>query len=268
MLFWLVLALFLMALGLAVSHITIKHGYAAGKPSTQIKDEADIAKSVFSIFGVIAAVFTLGFTLSEFALKQRVEDRQQLYGALGQLVEVDENRPEISAAAILQLGRLGEHSREEAPALIRIVAAYINENARQPVAYHEKHSSTRPDIQMAAYVLSNLIGGDEKLGELVTLRSVDLRHLVLNNATLPGIRMRNADISGASLKYSDLKNSSLVDLKMEDGDFSDVALSGAVIQFFEFQRANVEGTSFCSSKSSIDINLNGQPFVRKERCNP
>lgn len=57
-------------------------------------------------FGGVSIIFGAAYSFYEYGLKVRAEDRQILYGALGQLIEVDDKRPEISAAALLQLDRL------------------------------------------------------------------------------------------------------------------------------------------------------------------
>lgn len=253
MTFWIIIALGLLVIGFAASKLTLYFGYRAGKTSTQIKDETDVAKSVFGMIGAVAIVFTLGFSFSEFALKERAEDRQQLYGALGQLVAVDAERPEISAAALLQLARLGEHTPEEIPALLRILTAYINENARSPVTHHDEHTAARPDLQIGMFVLSELIGENKAHGSLVFLNRVDLRYVSLRNSSFPGVRLQEVDLSNASFQGASLKDATLVDVKMEDGDFSGVQLDGAVLEIVEFQRTDLEKTDFCGAAKLSEV---------------
>ncbi|NOD93853.1 hypothetical protein GS636_13765 [Ruegeria sp. HKCCD4884] len=247
MIFWILIALGLLVVGFVASKLTLFFGYRAGKTSTQIKDETDVAKSVFGMLGAVAVVFTLGFSLNEFALKERAEDRQQLYGALGQLVAVDAKRPEISAAAILQLARLGEHAPDEVPALLRILTAYINENARAPVVYHDDHNAARPDLQIAMFAISELIGNNEALGSLVILKDVDLRYVSLEKSNFPNIRMQSVDLSYASFQEAVLINSVLTGVRMEGGVFTGVHLDGAKLDFVEFQNTNLAKEDFCDA---------------------
>ena len=92
--------------GNAIASQAIRKRRAAGETLSQIKEEFEIRKNMFAIIGGVSIIFGAAYSFYEYGLKVRAEDRQILYGALGQLIEVDDKRPEISAAALLQLDRL------------------------------------------------------------------------------------------------------------------------------------------------------------------
>ena len=234
--------------GNSIANKAIKKRQAAGKTLSEIEKEFEIKKTVFTIISGVAFIFGATYSLYEFGLKVRTEDRQLLYGALGQLIKVDDTRPEISAAALLQLDRLGASSDAERPALVQIVTAYLNERARKPVTEHDDAITARPDIQMAIYGLSRLLDSDPNLGELVHLKEIDLRYVRIDKATLVNVKMIGVDFRSASIVSADFSGSDLTASLFKEAVLVDSNFSNATLYKVNFEGSDISSADFCNAK--------------------
>ncbi|MEP4125329.1 MAG: pentapeptide repeat-containing protein [Lentilitoribacter sp.] len=259
------IALF-MAVGFALSEFFMFSGRKAGKSIEDVKNMMEIRKSTFTILGAVSILFTVAFSLSELGLKNRAEDRQLLYSALGQLVAVDDERPEISAAALLQLGRLGNLADVERPALARIVAAYVNENAKRSDNVHDQMSSARADIQVALLVLSELIANDAKIGELVELRSVDLAFVQMQKFQFPGVAIIDSDFRKANLSDTAFVGATLTSSVFEGAVLKNMNVSDATLDFIGLQDADVRSVNFCVAASSHQMKISQVGLSEGAQC--
>ena len=227
----------------------------------------EIRKAFFTIVGMIGLVITVAFTASEVSVAIRAENREQLYAALGQLAESEASSPEVSAAALLQLGKLGEASSDDLPALVRVVNAYLTANAQSPVAEHEGSGVTRPDIEVAMLVLSGLVAQDPSLGSLVRLKGLDLRYLRAADLFLPEARLIEVDLSGATLRGAVLTEGEIVNVTVENGDFSGVELNGTTLRGLMLDGTPHSETDFCASNTdSRRIVIDGDVKWTAEEC--
>jgi amino acid transporter len=87
-----------------LSSVALRSQLKRGLTLSDAKDEMEIRKAFFTIVGMVSIVITIAFTASEVSVAVRAENREQLYAALGQLAESNAQNPEVSAAALLQLG--------------------------------------------------------------------------------------------------------------------------------------------------------------------
>lgn len=238
------------ALVLAVwflSTLALRSQLKKGLTLSEAKDEMEIRKAFFTIVGMVSIVITIAFAASEVSVAVRAENREQLYAALGQLAESSAKSPEVSSAALLQLGKLGAASPDDLPALVRVVNAYLTANAKDPVAEHEGNDVTRPDIEVAILVLSNLVKEQPDLGSLVRLKGLDLRYLRGNNLFLPKARLIEVNLGGATLRGANFSHSEFVDVTIETGNFSEVNVSGAKLKNFTIAGTPHSETNFCAS---------------------
>ncbi|NEH32605.1 pentapeptide repeat-containing protein [Rhizobium ruizarguesonis] len=243
----------------------IRRRIRAGASLSDVKDEMEIRKSVFTIVGGASLLIGATYSFYEYRLKLRAEDRLLLSGALGQLIDVKSQQPEISAAALLQLDRLGASNAEERPALVQIVNGYLSERAKKPVQAHES-GSARTDIQMAIYVLSHLLNGDPKLGELVLLRQVDLRHVRLESPKFVGVKFIDVDFGGANLGGADLSGSDLTHSSFKDSFLKGARVDGANLDFSQFGGAAVDEVNFCQVLSRKDVRLEDVQSMEGTKC--
>lgn len=234
---------------------------------TEIKDEIEIRKNIYVILGGGSFIITAIFSLNEMQLKYRSEDRSALYNALSQLVAVDQNRPEISAAALLQLGRLGALSVSERPSLVQIVSAYLNERGNKSIKEH-KRGGARADIQVALSVLSELIAIDENLGSLVVLRDVDLRFVRLERAALRNTTFSQVDFSQAYLQGADFSGARIDTTLFNDATVIGAVFASASIDKSEFVGADVKGANFCGVRSHIGARFESVKNGGDARCLP
>lgn len=257
--------LFLVVGNVLASHM-IKKREAAGRTLSQIGEEFEIRKSIFTIIGGVSFLFGAIFSFYEFGLKLRAEDRQTLYGALSQLIQVEGKRPEISAAALLQLDRLGASSDAERPALVQIVSAYLNERAKKPVSAHHDAITARADIQMAVYVLSRLLNGDPELGQLVELKELDFRLIRIENLKLVNIRMLGIDFRGAKLSGADLTGSNLTGSLLKDTVLKNVIFKNSILDLVKFEGSDVSSTNFCNVQSKKHVKFENLRNDESTKC--
>ncbi|WP_293573640.1 hypothetical protein [Phaeobacter sp.] len=118
-----IIGICLIVLVWVLSSVALRSQLKRGLTLSDAKDEMEIRKAFFTIVGMVSIVITIAFTASEVSVAVRAENREQLYAALGQLAESNAQSPEVSAAALLQLGKLGAHSPDDLPALVRVVNA-------------------------------------------------------------------------------------------------------------------------------------------------
>ena len=255
-----------LVVGNFIATTIIRKRESTGKSLSEVKEEFEIRKSVFAIIGGVSILFGGAFSFYEFGLKIRVEERQALYSALGQLVAVDDKRPEISAAALLQLERLGATSDLERPALIQIVTAYLNERAKKPVSHHEKATTARPDIQMAIYVLSKLLNGDRSLGQLALLKEVDLRHVRVDRVQLLNVKLLGVDFRHASMRNANFAESVLTGSQFDEAVMVNVDVTDTTLDHANFTGADVSDVDFCVTKSRTDTNLSNLGKYGGARC--
>lgn len=255
-----------LAFGNLIASFLISRRLKSGADLSNIKDEFEIRKNIFTIIAGVSLVTGAVFSFYEFGLKTRAEDRQVLYGALGQLIEIDDKHPDISAAALLQLDRLGASSENERPALVQIVSAYLNERAEIPVKAHSDGRIARADIQMAAYVLSSLLATDPALGRLVQLNSVDLRHVRLDRASFFGVEFIGVDLRGAELSNADFSNSDLTGSVFTDANLSNARFTNAILDQAEFEGATVDNVDFCHAESRVKTTLTNFQSSRGAAC--
>ncbi|KZM47732.1 pentapeptide repeat-containing protein [Labrenzia sp. OB1] len=237
----------MVALVWVLSSISLYLQKNRGLSLADAKEEMEVRKAFFTIAGMIGIVVTLAFTASELSVAVRAENREQLYAALGQLAATDAQGPEVSAAALLQLGKLGATSEDDLPALVRVVNAYLAANAKSPVTEHNDSDVTRPDIEVAMSVLSDLVSEKPDLGSLVRLKGLDLRYLRAHELFLPYARLIDVNLSGASLKGAEFSNAEFVSVVIENGNFSEVGLSGSSLRGLVLAGTPYKGTGFCES---------------------
>ena len=251
----------------AISSFVLSMQRRRGLSLSDAKDEMEIRKAFFTIVGMIGIFVTVAFTASEVSVAIRAENREQLYAALGQLAESNASSPEVSAAALLQLRKLGEASPDDLPALVRVVNAYLTANAQSPVADHNVSDVTRPDIEVAMLVLSGLVAEDPKLGSLVRLKGLDLRFLRGADLFLPQARLIEVDLSGATLQRADFSEAEFVNVKIENGNFSGVAVNGATLRGLILDGTPHSGTDFCvSSVEARRVMIDGKVSWTAEEC--
>lgn len=257
----------LVALVWSLSSLVLRHQLKKGLTLTQAKDEMEVRKAFFTIVGMVSIVITIAFAAAEISISVRAENREHLYAALGQLAVSDGQHPEVSAAALLQLGKLGASSPDDLPALVRVVNAYLTANAKFPVPEHDASDVTRPDIEVAVLVLSDLVSGRSDLGSLVRLKELDLRYLRANGISLPHARLIDVDLTGASLKGADFSYGSLVGVRIENGNFFSVDVTGATLRNFMIDGTPHSDTNFCqSSTENRRIVVDGQVSWSAEVC--
>lgn len=240
---------------LFVSNVYIKSRRISGLDTAEIRNEVAVFKDIFSIFGIVSILLGGGYWLAEFSLKQKAEDRQVLYGALGQLIEADDKRPEISAAALLQFVRIAERSTDDRAALIRIVAAYVNEKAQYPLEDHNELSVARADIQVAMYVISKLLDGNEELGKLVVLNNIDLRLVDMSGLKFANVTIANSYFIKSRLQGTDFSKATLTGSSFNDAYLSGALLSQANIDLTKFEGADVSLVDFCAVSSRTNARL-------------
>ena len=228
----------------------------------------EIRKSVFTVMGAITVVTTILLGANEFRLKARAEDRQLFYASLGQLAGGTQVRPDIATAALLQLKRLGDYSQGERPMLASIVSAYLNETARYPVSYYERSGMARPDIQISLQILSDLISDDPAIGQLVTLREVDLRHVQLRDADLSGVIIRGSHFAGASIVDSNLSNCDLTGSKLVQARFVGTTFADCSLDLADFSFSDVRLASFCGKTSFRSANFRQAINLEQTKCPP
>jgi hypothetical protein len=250
-----------------LSSVALRSQLKRGLSLSDAKDEMEIRKAFFTIVGMVSIVVTIAFTASEVSVAVRAENREQLYAALGQLAESDAQNPEVSAAALLQLGKLGATSPDDLPALVRVVNAYLTANAQFPVAEHDGGDVTRPDIEVAMLVLSDLVTEQPDLGSLVRLKSLDLRFLRAADLFLPQARLIDVNLTGATLRGADFSRGELVNVNIENGNFSEVNVTGATLRGLSIDGTPHLETNFCeSSIENRRIAVDGQASWTTEDC--
>jgi len=250
-----------------LSSFVLKRQGKRGLSLTQAKDEMEFRKAFFSIVGMIGIAISIIFTASEISVAVRAENREQLYAALSKLAESDAQNPEVSAAALLQLGKLGATSPDDLPALVRIVNAYLTANAKFPVLEHENTDVTRPDIEVAMLVLSDLVNKRSDLGSLVRLKGLDLRYLRANELSMPHARLIDVNLSGASLSGADFAEGEFVSVTIENGNFSNVNIAGATVRGLVIRGTPHTNTNFCeSSPQNRRIEVDDQVRWNEEEC--
>ena len=262
-----IIGIALVALVWILSSVALKKQLKRGLTLSDAKDEMEIRRAFFTIVGMVSIVITIAFTASEVSVAVRAENREQLYAALGQLAESNAQSPEVSAAALLQLGKLGADSPDDLPALVRVVNAYLTANAQIPVAEHEDGDVTMPDIEVAMLVLSDLVKEQPDLGSLVRLKNLDLRFLRATGLFLPQARLIDVDLTGATLSGADFSDGEFVGVTIENGNFSGVNLTGSSLRNFKIDGTPHSATDFCTSNSeNRRVVIDGEVRWTTEEC--
>lgn len=253
--------------GIILSRIFIERNSRRGKNISELKDEMEITKSVFSIIGSISIVTALFYGFSEFKIKLRSEDRQLFYSSIAQ-ISGSGSRPDLSTAALLQLKRLTEHSREERVTLLSIISAYLNQAASKPVNYHDERRMTRPDIQISLEIISSILGKSPDLGKRVTLKDVDLRYINLESANLSGISILGSDISQSIIKKTNLGGCDLSGTNISDSSLEGTSFRACVLASASFSGSDLSSTNFCDVKAAFGVNFSAARNLGKSKCVP
>lgn len=149
---------------------------------------------------------------------------------------------------------------------MQIVTAYLNERARKPVTAHDSATTARPDIQMGVYVLSRLLDGEQKLGGLVHLKEIDLRHIQVDEAQLINTKFLGVDFGRATLSRADFSGSDLTASEFKEADLPNADFTGTTLDFVNFEGADLSAANFCGVRSRRDIRLENVRADAGARC--
>ncbi len=209
--------------------------------------------------GVAVAAFTgLVFTYEQYRLSQEGQVTDRFTRAVEQL---GSDSPNVRLGGIYSLERLAKDSAADRSTIMEVLSAFIRGRAPAPpqaplqvpadrtVRCALDANSLMPiDIQAALTVIGR------RDPTVVDLHRIDLSHACLCRASLAGVQMRDADLTGTDLRWADFVN--LQAIRPAQWVKATVDLSYTHLEYANLSEAAADGARFRGADMTF-INLTG-----------